>query len=267
MLAGPGRPSGGRSSGGRTLILLGLLLAVGAAAIVIFVVSQYTPSTASSVSVVVSKEDLPAGKVLSVDATDATHLLISDAFEVRQTSSDLVPPNAYVFTSQDALNAALNNQVVIGTFYAGEVLRAKDPRLAAIGSGAADSLTSINPAQLKPGDVIFAVQFSQAGIASGGANGKPWYVAGDHIDVVVTECNLRTDDQGHCETQTTLQNVYIYYAQADGIGVVLSHQDALTLKYLLETGKTTLVIRKPGDDAAVQTSAVDSGYIVKQFGY
>ena len=67
--------------------------------------------------------------------------------------------------------------------------------------------------------------------------------------------------------KTTLQNVYIYYAQTDGLGVVLSHQDALTLKYLLETGKATLVIRKPGDDSAVQTSAVDSSYIVKQFGY
>jgi len=217
MLAGgPGRSNGGRASGGRTLILLVLLLAVGAAAIVIFVVSQYAPSTASSVSVVVSKEDLPAGKVLSVDATDATHLLISDAFEVRQTSSDLVPPNAYVFTSQDALNAALNNQVVIGTFYSGEALRAKDPRLAAIGSGAADSLTSINPAQLKQGDVIFAIEFSQAGITNGGS-GKPWYVAGDHIDVVVTECNLRTDDQGHCETQTTLQDLYITMRKPMGL--------------------------------------------------
>jgi hypothetical protein len=157
--------------------------------------------------------------------------------------------------------------VIIGTFYAGEVLRTKDPRLAAIGSGAADSLTSINPAQLKPGQVIFAIEFAQAGIANGGNNAKPWYVAGDHVDVVVTECNLRASDQGHCETQTTLQNVYIYYAQSDGIGVVLSHQDALTLKYLLETGKATLVIRKPGDDTTVQTSPVDSGYIVKQFGY
>ena len=92
MLAGPGRPSGGRTSSGRTLILLGVLLALGAGAIVIYVVSQYQPRDVVFRLGNRRQGRLPAGKVLSVDASDATHLLISDAFEVVETSSDLVRP-------------------------------------------------------------------------------------------------------------------------------------------------------------------------------
>src|SRR5262245_55410374 len=103
-MAAPTRPPRTRASGGRTLMLLGVLLALAAGTIVICIVSQATSSGTQVVTVVVAKQDLPAGTILSVDASDKTHTLITDAFVQKQVSADFVPENAFAFTTQDALN-------------------------------------------------------------------------------------------------------------------------------------------------------------------
>jgi Flp pilus assembly protein CpaB len=244
-------------------MLLGVLLALAAGTIVIFIVSQATSGGTQVVTVVVAKQDLPAGTILSVDTTDKTHTLIADAFIQKQVSADFVPQNAFAFTTQDALNLELNNKVIVGTFYSGEILRHPDPRLVPLGTGSQNSLTNLNPAQLPAGSVLMVVQFQ------GPSGGKPIAVAGDYVDFVVTECNLpgTKDTGGGCESQTTLQNVYVYDVEGSSLIVVLTHQRALLLQYLENTGKGEIVIRKPGDADPANTSAVTGSDIVKAFGY
>src|SRR5437868_9757513 len=99
-MAAPGRPPRPRGSGGRTLMLLGVLLALAAGTIVIYIVSQATSTGPQLQTVVAAKIDLPANTVLSSTTTDAQHMLIKDAFVEEQIPVTSVPANAYVFTSQ-----------------------------------------------------------------------------------------------------------------------------------------------------------------------
>lgn len=252
------RPPQTRASGGRTLILLGVLLALAAGTIVVFVVSQYTASPSHSVVIITAKMDLHTGVILTTGATDTSHVSISDAFTTKVVTNSDAPASAYVFSTQDDLNASLNGQVVISPFYVGSILRRPDPRLAPLGQATSGSLNTINPNQLAAGSVITSVQLAT----------PPALVAGDTVDVLATECNLAgARDPSHCETQTTLQNVYIYAVRQDVVYVVLRTQDALALKYLVETGKVDLALRKPGDQSAATTVPVGPAYIVKSFNY
>ncbi len=265
-MAAPTRAPRTRASGGRTLMLLGVLLALAAGTLVIFIVSQATSSAVQTVKVVVAAQDLQPGTILSVTQDDpkTQHMLISKAVVVKTVASDFVPANAFIFTSQDDLNVKLNNQVVVGTIYNGDILRQSDPRLIALGTGAVGSLTNVNPGELKPGMILG--QFK--------TEGKPLAVPGDYIDILVTECNLPgSKDQnvqsgsGGCETQTTLQNLYVYSVTPDALVLVVTRQQALTLKYLTETGKVQFVIRRPGDASSYNTDPVDGSYIAKSFNY
>jgi len=259
-MGAPIRPARARSSGGRTLMLLGVLLALAAGTIVIFVVSTVVPPSGSSVTVIVAATDLPTGTILSVTAGDTGHTLITAAFKQQQMPQDAAPKNALIFTSQNDLNVLLNNKIIVGTFYQGEVLRQNDPRLVDVGAASPGSLTLLHPDQLPPGSVLIQFPLQDSG------GGKPSLVSGDHIDLLVTECNLpNSKSQGGCETQTTIENIYVYAVIGNSAWLVLTHQDALNLKFLKETGKTDIVIRKPNDTAQSKTISVDASTIVSQF--
>lgn len=259
-MGAPNRPARARSSGGRTLMLLGVLLALAAGTIVIFVVSTVVPPTGSSVNVVVAAKDLPTSTILSVTANDATHTLISTAFVEQTMPENVAPKNALTFTSQDNLNILLNDKVIVGAFYQGEVLRQNDPRLVPAGQAALNSLTLLHPDQLQKGDVLIEFPLPDSG------GGKPALVSGDHIDLLVTECNLvGAKSQGGCETQTTIENIYVYAVIGNSAWLVLSHQQALDLKFLKETGKTDIIIRRPTDTDPANTISVDASTIVSQF--
>ncbi len=261
-MVAPARPPRARASGGRTMMLLGVLLALAAGTIVIFIVSQATSSATQSVTVVVAKSDLPAGMILSVDTSDKTHMLISDAFATKSVSADFVPQNAYTFTTTDAENLELNNKVVIGSFYAGEILRHPDPRMVPLGTGSAGSLTNRNPAALQPGQVLMLVT-----IAGAGNSAKPLAVPGDYVDIIATFCNVPgSKNEKSCESQTTLTHLYVYAVPDNGIVVVVSHQDALAIQYIqAQSSQAAIVLRKPGDADAAGTQPVDASYIVKAF--
>ena len=268
----PVRPNRARASGGRTLILLGVLLALAAGAIVIFVVSTYGGGPlASTETVVVATQDIPAGATLTTGAgqncgpsaasaggnTSPITCQISTVFVAKSVNADFAPKNAYIFKSQNDLNTLLNNEVVSGTFYAGEILRQTDPRLAAAGEGAAGSMTSLNPGKLKPGQVLAQISLST----------KPAVVPGDTVDVVATNCSI-PGKPGKCESQTTLKNVYVYAVSGNNVFVVLSHQDAVTALYLTTSASNyELVIRKPGDTATPGTTPADNQSIASDFGY
>ena len=253
-----------RSGGGRTLMLLGVLLALAAGIIVIYVVTTAVSPPTHTVTVVVAKKDLTTSTTLST-TTDATHTAISDAFETKPVNADFAPTNAYVYTSPADLNVYLADQVVVGQFFAGDILRTNDPRLSKVGTVAIGSKTNLHPAQLPVGSVLFPLKVPD--LAALGL------VSGDHVDILVTYCivgNIASGNVSGCpsannESQTTFENLYVYSVESGLIYVVVTHQDALTLKLLSETGQLTLVLRKPGDTGAASTVPIDGKYIFSHF--
>jgi Flp pilus assembly protein CpaB len=261
-MGAPSRSPRPRSSGGRTLMLLGVLLALAAGTIVIYIVSQATSSPNSTVQVVVAAKQIPAGTELLAAAgagNSGATMLISDAFVTKNVNSDFAPTDAFVFTNQEALNVTLNDHVVISDIFPGEILRQSDPRVVELGSAPSGSITLFNPGKLPSGDVLWPIPLAVTGDVL-----KP----GDIIDLLVTECNLPGSQDPHgCETQTTLQNVYVYYHATNALIVVVTPQQALQLKYLQETGKMDYAIRKPGDTNTITTSPVDGTSIAQNFHY
>lgn len=269
-MAAPARPMRTRSSGGRTLILLGVLLALAAGAIVIFVVSQYTSAPLQTETVVVAASDLPAGAILSTtqsgqaaqgSTSSGTYELISAAFTTKTVNTDFAPKDAYVFKSQSDLNNFLNNQVLSSEFYAGEILRNPDPRLTPLGSGAPGSLTSINPGRIHTGDVLVQIKL----------DGKAAMVPGDYVDLIATYCNstlssVNTGGAQACASGTTYQNLYVYAVQSNIVFVVASRQQASELLYLTTNATNyELAIRKPGDDTTTPPAPVGSTKIISDF--
>lgn len=243
------RPPRQRSSGGRTLMLLGLVLALAAAAIVFYITSSVQGTLTQTVSVVAAKVDIKAGTILTLNNSVAPSMRIQDAFVVKAVDKNLAPPNAFVFVNQDALNTALNNQVVKQDFLAGDVLRNNDPRLAAVGTTSGISLTNINPSGLKDGQVLYIMNAN---------NGDIGVQPGDSVDIIATSGTLNA-------TATTLTNVPVYAVDVPAKGkiiVVVSNQDAVYLAELEHGGFTlTIVIRKPNDTTVPTTTPVDQGVI------
>jgi Flp pilus assembly protein CpaB len=247
-------------------MLLGVLLALAAGTIVIYVVSNYVGTTTHTVTVVVAARNIPAGTILSASppatqTASSPYLLTTDAFQTKRVNTDFVPTDAYVYQSDDQVKTDLNDQVVIGPFFAGDILRAHDPRLAKLGTSAPGSLTLLNPAEFPVGSVLFPLPVEKV----------EGLVPGDHIDILVTYCvSVQANNCSGplaAEAQTTLQNVYVYAVGTSVIDVVLTHQDALVLKYLVETGKITIVLRNPADSTQVTTTPVTSQYIINKFGF
>jgi Flp pilus assembly protein CpaB len=247
-------------------MLLGVLLAVLSGVLVIYIVSQATSTAGQTMQVVVAKQDIPSNTVLTTGATDSTHNLlnIQDAFGVQSYPASLVPPNAFIYTSVADLQVHLNNEVVFSEIFAGDVLRNSDPRLQLLGTGAAGSMTGINPNALKPGDVLISLDFSNPG-----GNTRNFVVPGDYVDILVTECSL--PNIPGCVTQTTLQNVYIYATFTNAVVVVVNHEQALQLKYMTETGKVNLALRNPKESGpnatADNTTPVTAASISAAFGF
>ncbi|HEV2235898.1 MAG TPA: hypothetical protein VGR57_04470 [Ktedonobacterales bacterium] len=252
-----------RGGGGRTLMLLGVILALAAGILVIYVVTTAGgPTGGHEVTVVVAAKDTTAGTILTASAaTDPSHVLITDAFATKQVNSDFVPQGAYVWVSPSQLNIDLNDDIVTGQFYAGDILRAADPRLAKIGTVSTGSLTFRNPGALPKGSVLYP--FKADNLDSLGL------VSGDHVDVLVTYCGVKGVDQtflNGCAAQTTLENVYVYAVNKGILYVVLTHQDALTLQLIGQTGaQVTLAIRKPGDTDPANTVPITGQYIYSHF--
>lgn len=263
-MAVPTRPPRTRASGGRTLMLLGVLLALAAGTIVIYIVSQATgPSSGSSVTVVVAKTNLQEGMILSVSTSDTKHVLISDAFTTESVPANLVPPNARPWVSQDDLNVYLADQVIVGQFYQGDILQQSDPRLVKVGTGAAGSLALLNPGRIKAGQVLFTMTLQ-------GSSGKPLAVPGDYVDVLAVACNLQgsKNPQG-CAAQTTVQDLYVYTVSDGQLVVVVDRHTAEELMLLSQTAsKMEVVLRGAGDNATpVPGSPVNNGTLVSDFNF
>lgn len=268
-MAAPSRAPRTRASGGRTLMLLGVLLALAAGTIVIYIVSTATGTTGQMVTVVVAKQNITSGTILTVGPTDPTHntLSITDAFIAKQVGADFAPANYLPFTSQDQLNVKLNNQVVVGTYYVGDILRSDDfsQRLVALGSGPQGSYTNVNPARLPSNSVLMVLTLN--GPSNGATATKTFAQPGDRIDLVVVACNLGpgAKDSGGCEAQTTMQDLYVYAVTQSQLILVVTHQQAVDLAYLQHVGNLEIVLRKPGDDGTISTNPADNSTIISEF--
>ncbi len=254
------RPPRTRSTGGRTLMLLGVLLALAAGTIVIYVVSAAVGPTQHLTTVIVAAEPIQSGMILSASTKDEKHIPISEAFVTKPVNADFAPADAMPFTDQSKLNVALTDMVVVGQFYTGDILRQNDARLVPVGQAPAGSLTLKNPGQLPKGDVLYPLKLSGSDTLS--------FVPGDRVDMLVTMCAV-TNETSSCNdlnkiSQTTLQNLYIYAVTKDELYVVVSHQDALTLQ-ALKSGDITLVLRAPGDTDPAKTNAVNTTSVANQF--
>lgn len=254
-------------------MLLGVLLALAAGAIVIYIVSTAVSAGSQTTTVVAAIKDLPAGSILTVQSTDPSksYLSIKDAFTTKTVTASFVPQNALPYISDEDLNIKLNNQVIVGAFYAGDILRTSDPRLVQLGTGAAGSLTNLNPAQLPKGDVL--AQF-QVKAGKGNVGGKPIAAPGDYVDFVAYACVQPTNADGQnsgsqvCQAQTTLQNIYIYTVLSDSIIVVLTHEQSLELLAIDQKASALeITVRKPGDTEHVTTEAVTDAYIISHFNF
>jgi len=250
-------------------MLLGVLLALAAGTIVIYIVSTATSTGPQMITVVVAKVDLDPNTILTVtpqkNTPTAKYMLISDAFEAKQVPVDVAPENAYKWISELDLETKLNNYVVGQSIYQGDYLRNPDRRLSLLGVCPSGSLTCINPGALKDGQVLFAVDVH----GPGGASAKPFAVAGDYVDFIFIECQLpgSKDPQG-CEAQTTLKGLLVYAVTESQIIVAVTHQQAVEILYLVSTGAGEMAIRRPSDNTdSVSTLEVDKAYIVKNFGY
>ena len=266
-MAAPVRPprSTRASGSGRALLLIGVLLALAAGGIVIFVLSQYTGGPTQMETVVVAAQDLKPGiKLVASGGDGSTSISISQAFTTKSVNTSFAPSDAYIFTNQDALNAKLSGQTISQEFYTGEILRTSDPRLTGIG-GAAGSLNNINPGAFKQctaGDSCVVTQIK--------LDGTPAFVAGDYVDVLAYQCNLpgAAHNVGHCEAQVTVKDVYVYTVRSDFVFIVTDRQNALTILYLSQTGTIELALRGPNDTGTPSpTIATGPAEIVNQFGF
>ncbi len=259
------RPQTTRAQSGRSLVLLGVVLALLAGVLVLYVVNHYTSVGLATEQVVVAQTMISEGTIIDMSQSDTTHMTISQAFTVTTVNVGALVdnPSVYHYTSQDALNAYLNERVVVQNIYPGDFLRQPDLRIVPIGSTTPGSLTLFNQTKAA-GMLIAQIQVS----------GAPPVVPGDTVDILVTECDISNGAPTPtiipgCTTQVTLTDVFVYAVQGSSVYVVLSLHDALDLKYLLETGKVSLVLRGPGvtDPARGTTPPVNGGSIIKEFGF
>ena len=222
----------GNSRGGRALMLLGIILALLAGILVIYIVSNATQQAGATEPVVVVTQHIGVGQTFS------TSVIQSD-FAVKNYLVSDVPAGAYIFTTQDALNVKLASQAATQDLYPGDVLLASDPRIASATAIVANSITSLGT--IPTGSVLFPLNYSN--LSSGG---QAFVVAGDHIDIIVSECGSPWYANG-CETQTTFQNLVVYATFPSALIVPMKPVDANRLKLLAQTGNMTIAVRGPGD--------------------
>jgi hypothetical protein len=253
-----------RASGsGTPLIILGIVLAlITAVLVLVLTTNNGGVGGGQGVAVVAATQPLNAGTVLSTTQSGNGYALIDGAFHVEHLPASAVPADAFTFTTQSDLNAALNNEIITAPFLAGDILRHNDGRMMALGAGPAHSLTNHDPAGLPAGDVLVALPLSNSPGMQIGAQ------EGDHVDILATECVQAPSVRGGCQVaQETLQNLAVYMISGGLLYVAVTHQDALVLKLLVETAKLDLVLRKPGDDGTVTTQPIDTGWIISHFGF
>lgn len=247
-------------SNGKSLIFLGVFLALISGGLVFYVLSTAS-SGAHQITVVVANKSIPKGSILDANGNDqAPYVSLDGAFKPVNIPSTSAPADALPYTTDNI--KALNNYVVVGDIQNGDIIHKPDARLQPAGSASGTSEVNIDPQYMPAGDVIIAVH---------GVSNAVGAQQGDYVDILATLC-LQPNQAGYkCvnSTTTTMENLRVYAVDQPTKGTILlavSHQDALVLKYLEDQGSNLeFVIRNPSDTAPAGTTQIDSNYIQGRF--
>jgi pilus assembly protein CpaB len=245
---------------GALLIVVGLVLAVGAAAAVVGIARQASAASQAQVrqvSVVVAKRDI-------LDQMQIT----ADALEVKPFPADFAPPGVYSTTGD------LIGQYAQGFLPRGQVLIAGQAKPAPLTPNISDRIAA--------GYVVMWLPMPDLLVGTSAL--KP----GDHVDLLLTAPMSSNTDKSSLSTQTTLQNVEIYRIGEDelnvpqsaqaapqpqarptgkqAIGLLVDHQNAVTMKFVKDSGGTLdLVTRSVDDTQLVRTDGVTLDTLAEQF--
>jgi pilus assembly protein CpaB len=259
---------------GIVLIAFGLALAALSAGTVIALARQATAASQAQVrqvSVVVAKRDI-------LDQTQIT----ADALEIKPFPVDFAPPGVYSTTDD------LVGRYAKGFLPRGQVIVAGQAQQAPQTPNISDRIPAGYVVEWLP----------QPDVLSGTNILKP----GDHVDLLLTAPVGTGNDKGGLSTQTTLQNVEIYRIGEDelgvpppppavdatsafggsssssqtktqstgrqSIGLLVDHQNAVTMKFIKDSGGTIdLVTRATDDPQIVHTDGVTLDALTDQFNF
>lgn len=247
---------------GWILIVFGLLLAIGAGALV-FIVLQQQATVVEQARQQVAEQRAPTP---TVKVPVAAHplapgaLLDSSSYTLKEFPPDLVPASAITDT------AGLNDKVVVRQVDPGETFHAN---MFLGGSGAAISQ------QIAPGRVLFAFPIIDL-------MGQSSLIQdGDHLDLLLT-AQLKGpngEDRGKA-TAITLQNIEVFKvlrpqsSDADkqpkptALLFSMAPEDAVMVKFIKDSGGVIdFTLRAPTDKDTRKTPAVDDAQLISRYGF
>ena len=267
-----------RKRRGFLFILVGIALALASGYMVLLIARQSAATAAAQVQpvqkvyVVAAAKDLPEN--VAISSGDVT---------TKEIPADFAPPGA-IATTDVAIGKYTTTRV-----YSGEII--VTPLLAE--SKKSSALASLVP----EGKVAMAVTIDDP------LNSLGVLRPGDHVDILLTldmsklasttlnpQTSTQSDNRSQLVSQLTMQDVEILSVgvpagdvptttngssqtqpppqQAKTITFLLDHQDAVTLKYVKDSGGVIdLVLRGPNDQDLAKTEAVGMDTIYKEFGF
>lgn len=247
---------------GRILILLGLVLAIGAAGLS-FLILQNAASGQEQVEV----ERRPV--VVAIQPVEARSAIPPDAVRVEQWPVDIAPSTALTQTAQVA------GQLTVGPIFPGQpILDSMIVDKAEVVGQITGTVRSDLSFTIPEGKVAVAFPVSNIATVAGAVQ------AGDTVDLMVSVQPPQPEEGGgefatSSVTGFTLQNLEVIRTvpwsaeEGQGVGTVytllVDRQQALLLKFIRENAQPDFALRPAGDEEQYDTEPVDLNYLITQF--
>jgi Flp pilus assembly protein CpaB len=246
----------------RSLLIVGVLLAVIAFALAFSVLSKASNSSASQATA--QPTPGPVGQVLFAKTQVPTLTQITDARAAVQQYFSEEPVQQYL----KAHNGSIPPDYVQGTPGL-EALLAQGSRHLATGLSNGDPLLASELiTNTAPGTIDYSPLLNKGEVAEtiavqpvAAGNGN--IQVSDHVDMLVTYNKLplqgaaprlpgidrSASPANTSETQTTLQNLRVLSVAGTNYTLAVNHQDALTLKWVKDTNGTVDLVVRAADDS------------------
>jgi Flp pilus assembly protein CpaB len=261
----------------RSLLILGVLLAVIAFALAFSVLSKASSSASQAA---VQATPGPVGQVLLAKTKVPTFTQINDAqaalqqyFNEEPVQQYLKAHNGYIPPDYVQGTAGLEALLAQGTRHLATELSNGDPLLTSelitnTAPGAVDYSSLLNKGEV-------AETIAVPPVAAGNGNIQ----VSDHVDLLVTYklplqgsaprlpgIDRSASPANTWETQTTLQNLRVLNVASTNYTLAVTHQDALTLKWVKDTNGTVDLVVRAADDsgskpAYYRTTAILPNYL------
>lgn len=246
---------------GRILIILGLVLAVGAAGLSFFILQNADTGQEQ-------EEVEERSVVVAVQPVEARSEIPPDALRVEPWPVNIAPQNSFTSTAQVA------GQLTIAPIFPGQVI---------LNNMVVSRLSETQqPTQTRGSDVSFTIPEGQVAVAfpvSSIATVAGAIRQGDTVDLMVTLQPPSIEGGGQAGPGNvagfTLQNLEVIRTrpwnveEGDGGGTVytmlVDRQQALILKYVRENATPDFALRPAGDNEEYDTDPVDLNYIITEF--